>query len=360
MPKEEVYRRTGIQVMDFNSLYQLYQAKKERFEPLLHAEKILFIPDLLSYMLTGKQVYEYTDASTSQLLNPRTKDFDMDLLLAADVKPSIVGQIVMPGTQIGSLSDAIARDTGVGKVPVIAVAGHDTASAVAAVPAKDNQFAYLSSGTWSLMGIESEIPVITEDSFKHNFTNEGGVEGTTRFLKNITGMWLLEQCRKEWAAEGREYDYGSIVAMAGEKAPECPAINPDDPSLANPESMTGAISALCERQGGPVPADDSAFVRCIFKSLSQRYSDVLEMLTDMSPVSVQRLHIIGGGARNALLNQWTADAIGMPVIAGPAEATAIGNCMVQAQAAGLVKDRWEYRRLIAGTFPPEVFLQGTK
>ena len=242
MPKEEVYRRTGIQVMDFNSLYQLYQAKKERFEPLLHAEKILFIPDLLSYMLTGKQVYEYTDASTSQLLNPRTKDFDMDLLLAADVKPSIVGQIVMPGTQIGSLSDAIARDTGVGKVPVIAVAGHDTASAVAAVPAKDNQFAYLSSGTWSLMGIESEIPIITEDSFTNNFTNEGGVEGTTRFLKNITGMWLLEQCRKEWEKQGKSYSYPQIVEMAESASAFTSLVNPDDKRFARAVSNAGEMS----------------------------------------------------------------------------------------------------------------------
>ena len=362
MSREEVYGRTGIQIMDFNTLYQLYAMKKEGSSALGCASGMLFIPDLLSYMLTGRQVCEYTVASTSQMLDPVTRTFDLDLASLAGMPGagSAAVPVVMPGTVIGELSDSVCAETGAGRIPVVAVAGHDTASAVAAVPASDEKFAYLSSGTWSLMGVETDSPVLTDEAFRNNFTNEGGVEGTVRFLRNITGMWLLEQCRKEWAAEGGEYDYGSIVAMAGEKAPECPAINPDDPSLANPESMTGAISALCERQGGPVPADDSAFVRCIFKSLSQRYRDVLEMLTDMSPVSVQRLHIIGGGARNALLNQWTADAIGMPVIAGPAEATAIGNCMVQAQAAGLVKDRWEYRRLIAGTFPPEVFLPGTK
>ncbi len=358
MPKEEVYRRTGIQVMDFNSLYQLYQAKKERFEPLLHAEKILFIPDLLSYMLTGKQVYEYTDASTSQLLNPRTKDFDMDLLLAADVKPSIVGQIVMPGTQIGSLSDAIARDTGVGKVPVIAVAGHDTASAVAAVPAKDNQFAYLSSGTWSLMGIESEIPVITEDSFKHNFTNEGGVEGTTRFLKNITGMWLLEQCRKEWEKQGKSYSYPQIVEMAESASAFTSLVNPDDKRFANPPSMLEAIAGYCKESGQPAPASDAEYIRCIFRSLANRYREVFGMLSDMAPFPIKCLHVIGGGSKNSLLNQFTADALGVPVIAGPSEATAIGNCMVQAKAAGLFSDRWEYRQLIAKAFPTETFLPG--
>ena len=320
MPKEEVYRRTGIQVMDFNSLYQLYQAKKERFEPLLHAEKILFIPDLLSYMLTGKQVYEYTDASTSQLLNPRTKDFDI--------------------------------------VPVIAVAGHDTASAVAAVPAKDNQFAYLSSGTWSLMGIESEIPVITEDSFKHNFTNEGGVEGTTRFLKNITGMWLLEQCRKEWEKQGKSYGYPQIVEMAESASAFTSLVNPDDKRFANPPSMLEAIAGYCKESGQPAPASDAEYIRCIFRSLANRYREVFGMLSDMAPFPIKCLHVIGGGSKNGLLNQFTADALGVPVIAGPSEATAIGNCMVQAKAAGLFSDRWEYRQLIAKAFPTETFLPG--
>lgn len=203
VPREEVYRLTGIQFMNFNSLFQLFRARKEDFAPLKNAEEILFIPDLLSYLLTGKKVCEYTDASTSQLLNPVTKQFEPSLLEAAGVSPSIVRQVVMPGTLVGELTDVLAEETGIGKIPVIAVAGHDTASAVAAVPARDEHFAYLSSGTWSLMGIETEQPIITEESYRNNFTNEGGIEGTTRFLKNITGMWLLEQCRKEWEKAGR-------------------------------------------------------------------------------------------------------------------------------------------------------------
>ena len=197
--------------MNFNSVFQLFRAKKEGFGPLEAAEEILFMPDLLSYLLTGKKVCEYTDASTSGLLNPVTKEFEASLLDAAEVAPSIMRPVVMPGTFVGELTDALARETGIGKVPVIAVAGHDTASAVAAVPAADREFAYLSSGTWSLMGIETEEPIISEESFLHNFTNEGGIDGTTRFLKNITGMWLLEQCRKEWEKAGRDYSYPAIV-----------------------------------------------------------------------------------------------------------------------------------------------------
>ena len=231
VPREEVYRLTGIQFMNFNSLFQLFRARKEDFAPLRNAEEILFIPDLLSYLLTGKKVCEYTDASTSQLLNPVTKQFEPSLLEAAGVSPSIVRQVVMPGTLVGELTDALAEETGIGKIPVIAVAGHDTASAVAAVPARDEHFAYLSSGTWSLMGIETEEPIITEESYKNNFTNEGGIEGTTRFLKNITGMWLLEQCRKEWEKAGRAYAYSEIVELAGQAVPFVRFVDPDDPRL---------------------------------------------------------------------------------------------------------------------------------
>ena len=305
VPRSEVYRLTGIQIMNFNSVFQLFRAKKEGFGPLEAAEEILFMPDLLSYLLTGKKVCEYTDASTSGLLNPVTKEFEASLLEAAGVAPSIMRPVVMPGTFVGELTDALARETGIGKVPVIAVAGHDTASAVAAVPAADREFAYLSSGTWSLMGIETEEPIISEESFRHNFTNEGGIDGTTRFLKNITGMWLLEQCRET---------------------------------------------------GQPEPVEDDEFIRCIFESLAFRYKEVLALLSEMAPFPIRKLHVIGGGSMNNLLNQFTANVINMPVVAGPSEATAIGNCMVQARAAGLVADRWEMRRLINSFLSPAVFL----
>ena len=358
IPREEVYRLTGIQVMDFNSLYQIARQKKERFAPLEHAQEILFIPDLLSYMLTGQRVCEYTDASTSQLLNPVTKRFEKKLLDVAGVPPSLLRPVVLPGTRIGELTAELARETGLGPVPVIAVAGHDTASAVAAVPATDPHFAYLSSGTWSLMGIETEAPIIHEASFRHNFTNEGGIDGTTRFLKNITGMWLLEQCRQEWEKAGRCYSYPQIVEMAEAETAFTSTVNPDDPRFAHPDSMSQALAEYCRQHGAPAPETDAQFVRCIFTSLAARYREVLDILREMAPFPIEKLHVIGGGSQNDLLNRFTANAIGVPVVAGPSEATAIGNCMVQAKAAGLVADRWQMRNIIAGscglkTFYPE-------
>lgn len=346
--RKEVYDKTGIQIMNFNSLYQLFAAKQEGYVPLEKADKILFMPDLLSYMLTGKQVCEYTDASTSQILNPKTKKFESSLLEAIGINPSLLHEPIFPGTVIGELTDALASETGVGKVPVVAVAGHDTASAVAAVPARNKNFAYLSSGTWSLMGIETEEPIINEISYRLNFTNEGGIEGTTRFLKNITGMWLLEECRKEWQRENHiEYTYPQIVEMAEAAEPFRSLVNPDDPEFANPHSMTQAICAYCERTGQPAPDTHSRIIRCIFESLALRYRQVLGMLQEVSPFPIDCLHVIGGGSKNNLLNQLTANSIGKPVIAGPSEATAIGNVMVQAKAMGLVDDRMEMRKVIS-------------
>ena len=356
IPSKKVYQLTGIQFMNFNSLFQLFQAKEDDFGALKAADKILFIPDLLSYMLTGNKVCEYTDASTSQLLNPETKQFEKPLFEAAGISSSLVQPIVMPGTLVGKLTDAVIHETGLKQnVPVIAVAGHDTASAVAAVPANNHYFAYLSSGTWSLMGIETENPIITEKSFQHNFTNEGGIDGTIRFLKNITGMWLLEQCKKEWEKAQRKYSYATIVQMAESATPFQSFINPDDPRFANPTSMTTAIADYCNETHQPIPIEDKEFIRCIFESLALRYREVLMLLMEMAPFPIRSLHIIGGGSKNNLLNQLTANAINMPVIAGPAEATAIGNCMIQARTAGLITDRWEMRKQIYSSFSPIIF-----
>jgi len=356
VPRDEVYRLTGIQIMNFNSLYQLHRAKTQAYAPLEAADKILFMPDLLSYMLTGKQVCEYTVASTSQILNPATRQFETSLLRAAGLSASLLHPPTDPGTFVGTLTDALAGETGVGAVPVVTVAGHDTASAVLAVPAADPRFAFLSSGTWSLMGVETESPVLTHESYEKNFTNEGGVEGTTRFLKNITGMWLLEQCRKEWTKAGRDYSYAQIVEMAGKAGKSLSIVNPDDPRLSNPASMTKAIATICEETHQPTPSTDAACIRCIFESLANRYKDILQQLAGMVTFPIEKLHVIGGGSQNALLNRFTAHATGLPVVAGPSEATAIGNCLMQAKAAGLVKDRWEIRRIVARSFPLQTFL----
>ncbi len=360
IPRERVYAKTGIQVMNFNSLYQLYALNREQSPTLAAAERVLFMPDALSYLLTGEQVCEYTILSTSQLMNPRTRELDGELLQAAGVDASLFARRVMPGERVGFLRDEAARRTGLGRVEVFAVAGHDTASAIAAVPAADGRFAYLSSGTWSLMGVELPAPVVTEESCAMNFTNEGGVDGTTRFLKNITGMWLLEECRRAWARDGREYAYSEIMELTAAAEPRLTRIDPDDAAFAHPADMPAAIRDWCRRRGEVVPADDAALMRCIFESLAARYGEVLDRLRAIAPFPIERLHVIGGGAQNDLLNQLTADACGIPVVAGPSEATAIGNVMVQARALGLVGSLVQMRDYIRRSVAVREFLPKTK
>ncbi len=344
--RREVYERTGIQIMNFNSLFQIYAQHKEQSSALKHADKLLFMPDALSYLLTGKKVCEYTILSTSQFMNPRTKQVDAELLAVAGVKPELIPEVVMPGTEVGRLTPSLAKATGLGEIPVVAVAGHDTGSAVAAVPAEGEGFAYLSSGTWSLMGVELREPEITEESFAMNFTNEGGVDGTTRFLKNITGMWLLEQCRVAWKKEGKEYSYPEIMQMVQQTRPSVDLIDPDAREFAAPTDMPQAIRLYCESRAMAVPEDDATLIRLIFDSLAAKYAEVLNKLRGVAPFEIKTLHVIGGGAQNELLNQMTADACGIPVVAGPSEATALGNVMVQARAAGLVGSLAEMRSYI--------------
>ena len=347
--RQEVYDVTGIQFMNFNSIFQLYAMQREQNSALRQAAKILFVPDALSWMLTGNAVCEYTIASTSQLLDPRTKQLDERLLASMQLSRSKFGRMVSPGSVIGVLTDEVQKLTGLGPVPVIAVAGHDTASAVAAVPAKNEQFAYLSSGTWSLMGIETKDAVINKRSYELNFTNEGGVEGTTRFLKNICGMWLYERCRKEWPEEVRQLSHPELQGSAMTIEPFRSIINPDDDLFANPSSMIEAIQTYCKNSGQPVPETPAEICRCIFDSLALRYRQVFQWLKEFSSFDLSVLHIIGGGSLNKFLNQFTANSLGVQVLAGPQEGTAIGNIMLQAKASGLVGDIWEMRRIIANS-----------
>ncbi|MDR2286258.1 MAG: rhamnulokinase [Prevotellaceae bacterium] len=355
IPRKEVYDLTGIQIMNFNSLFQLYAASKESSAALKAAKNILFMPDALSYMLTGNMVCEYTIASTSQILNPRTKEFESKLFEPVNVPASIMQPLSMPGKIIGNILESIRLECGIEQTPVIAVAGHDTASAIAAIPAENENFAYLSSGTWSLMGIEVKEPIISEQSFNLNFTNEGGIEGTTRFLKNITGMWLLEQCRKEWESQGKSYTYDEIVRMSDSVADFPSIIDPDHPGFANPASMPAAIAAYCTDTGQKVPENHAEYIRCIFNSLASKYKYVLDSLKQVAPFEIDRLHVIGGGSQNRLLNQLIANSIGLPVIAGPSEATAIGNVMVQAKGLGIVKSLSEMRAIIGNSVSLETF-----
>ena len=354
IPKEKVYDKTGIQFMNFNSLFQLATMRRNNDSALEAADKILFIPDALMYMLTGEAVCEYTILSTSQMLDPRTKRIDPELIGAIGLREEQFGRYVNPSDKVGVLTPEIQKMTGVGPVPVVAVAGHDTGAAVAAVPAQNPNYAYLSCGTWSLLGIETKDAIINEKSFGYNFTNEGGIEGTTRFLKNICGMWLLERCRQEWTDAPAEV---GLVASGAMTAPAFRSlINPDDPRFANPESMVKAIQGFCEETNQPAPQTYQEIARCIFESLALRYRQILDYLRDLAPFPIEKLHVIGGGTHNHYLMQMAADSIGIPVITGPVEGTAIGNIMLQAKAAGLVSDMFQMRGIIADSIETRTYL----
>lgn len=356
MPRGDVYAWTGIQVMNFNSLFQIDTMLRHKDSALEAADKILFIPDALGYLLTGEMVCEYTIASTSQLVNARTRRLEPELLRSLQMDENNFGRFVYPGEKVGVLTPEVQRITGLGAIPVIAVAGHDTASAVAAVPASDKNFAYLSSGTWSLMGVETDAPVINADTEALNFTNEGGVDGTIRLLKNICGMWLLERCRAVWG----ETSYPELIAEANASEPFRNLIFPDDPTFANPSDMEEAIKAYCAAHKQPAIETRGQIVRCIFESLSLRYRQVLENLQSLSPAPIEVLHVIGGGSRNDLLNQWTANAIGIPVVAGPSEATSVGNIMIQALAAGKATNVASMRRVVRQAIPLKTFTPQNK
>lgn len=345
MPRKELYEKTGIQIMNFNSVFQLDTLRRNNCSAMAAADKILFIPDALAYLLTGEQITEYTIASTAQMIDPRTKQWDADILSLLGLTPEHFGPITMPGEQIGVLTEEVQSLTGFGAVPVVAVASHDTGSAVAGTQLEGDDAAYLSSGTWSLMGIESQEPIISERSFALNFTNEGGIEGTIRVLKNICGMWLLERSRTEWA----EMSYGDLIAAAEKAEPFRSLINPDAACFANPKSMTEAIKEYCVATSQPVPESVGEFVRCIFESLALRYRQVVDMLNEFSPKPLSRMYVIGGGARNNLLNQYTANATGLHIETGSAEATALGNVMMQAKWAGVVDSIVQMRAMIAAS-----------
>ncbi len=350
--KEVIYGKTGIQFMDFNTLFQLDTVRRHSPMQVEGADKILFVPDALAYMLTGNAVTERTVASTGQILNPYTGELDSELLEAIGLSASKFGPMVNPGAVIGKLTPQIQAYTGLGDVPVVAVAGHDTASAVIAVPTPDKEYAYLSCGTWSLLGIESETPIINEKSREYNFTNEGGLDGTIRFLKNICGLWIFEQSRKDF--KDAPANVGELAALCTQS--ECASlINPDAADFVNPPSMTAAIADYCRRTGQAVPETVADYVRVIFRSLAHRYKEILGRLEELSPVKVHRLHVIGGGSQNGYLMQFTADELGIPVVAGPTECTALGNVLVQLRACGHAATSADMRRIAINSTETKTF-----
>jgi rhamnulokinase len=353
VPREEIFAATGLQFMQFNTLFQLYAMKLVGAPELKASNRLLFMPDLFNYWLSGVAVNELTVASTSQFYDPVGKCWATDLLERLGLPLSILGGIVAPGTRLGPLVESVADRSGLGSVPVFATAGHDTASAVAAVPAEGAGWCYISSGTWSLMGVELEEPVINPRSLALNFTNEIGVSGRVRFLKNITGMWPLQECRREWVKDGVDYTYDDLARMAAAAEPFRSIIDPDGFLL--PGNMPSRIAAWCLDSGQPAPRTPGEFSRTILESLALRYKEVLEGLESLTGRAIRVIHIVGGGSRNRMLNQFVADATGRVVVAGPSEATAAGNLLVQAMGAGECSGLDELRAIVRRSLPLSLF-----
>ena len=354
VPARRIYELTGIQFMPINTLYQLSAFARNGSPILSCVNDLLFIPDIFNYLLTGEKRTEFTFATTSQLFNPWTMDWEDELFAALGVSRSIMQEVIPPGEIIGELSPAIGSQTGLGRALVVAPATHDTGSAIAATPAAGVDWAYISSGTWSLMGIETPQAICTDEARELNFTNEGGVEGTFRFLKNIMGFWLVQQCREAWKTK-HVYDYDELTALAGASPPFVTLIDPNWREFLNPSDMPEAIRQFCQRTSQPAPASVGATVRCILESLALEYRRVLDQLRQTAPHPIRAIHIIGGGSRNGPLCQFTANATGLPVLAGPAEATAVGNILIQALGLGYLGSLAEIRDIVRRSFEVETY-----
>lgn len=355
VPREDVYAQTGIQFLQFNSLYQLYALAQADDPALANARAFLNMPDLFNFILTGVKANEFTIVSTTQCYNPVEGDWAFELLSALQIPTHLFGPILSPGTALGTLRPSLGEELGLGPVNVIASAGHDTASAVASVPASSDDFIYLSSGTWSLMGVERRQPLINAQTLQANMTNEGGVGGTFRFLKNIVGLWLVQECRRQWAQAAAPLSYTALTAMAALAPPFGALIDPSDPRYLAPEDMPAAIQAYCLETGQKPPREKGEIVRCILESLALEYRWVAEQIDRLVGKSHPVIHIIGGGSQNELLNHFAANATGRRVISGPVEATAIGNILVQAMAMGDISSLAEGREIVRNSFDVKTY-----
>lgn len=338
VPREEIFAQTGIQFMPINTLYQMLSLVASRSPQLQIASTFLTAPDLLNFWLTGAKVCEFSNTTTTQMFDPVNGRWAIDLLAKLGFPTVIFPEIVPPGTRLGAYEG----------IPVIAPACHDTGSAVAAVPTTTPDFAYISSGTWSLVGLEVDKPILTPEALAANVTNEGGIYGTYRLLKNVMGLWILQQCRATWAAAGEAYSYGELVQLAMQAAPLTAVFNPNDPAFLPPGDHPQRIRDICQQTGQPAPQTVGAVVRCVLESLALTYRDVLEQVTAVASQPISVIHIVGGGTQNKLLNQMTADATGLPVVTGPIEATVIGNALVQLIALGEIADLGQARQIVAG------------
>lgn len=360
VPKSELFEMTGNQLMEINTAFQLYSQKECNDPQLEIAEKLLFMPDLINYLLTGEMVNEYTIASTSQLLHAGTQTWSDEMFNRLDLPKRLMGEIVFPGTKIGQLSPAICAELGISPIDVMAVGSHDTASALAAVPSTDDkEWAFLSSGTWSLMGVELESPLFTHEAFENDFTNEGAVGGKIRFLRNMTGFWILHQLTHEWKRAKMEVDYTQIIKDAELLADQA-IFDVDAEEFKNPVSMVKAIQSYCEKSGQTPPQTQAEFMRSLVQSLTKKYGVIAQMLRKSTGNTIERLHIIGGGCQNNLLNQFIANELNAEVVAGPVEATALGNIMVQAMAKGEIETLALGKKMIRESVELKRFIPQTK
>ena len=352
VPRAEIFAETGLQFMQINSLYQLL-AMCDRDPGLVsQAKHFLMVPDFFHWCLSGSRVVEFTNATTSQMLSANTRNWAFDMLRKFEIPTEMFPEVVSPGTNLGTLRNDVAEFTGLGKLNVVTPATHDTAAAVAAVPTRRTgraDWAYISSGTWSLMGVEVQDAVLTEKALQRNVTNEGGVDGTYRLLKNIMGLWLVQRCKVAFAQRGIDIDYSELIRLATEASAFRSLVDPDRPEFLSPTDMTAAIAEECHRTNQPVPETEGQFVRCALESLALKYRMVLGWMEELTGVPVEVIHIVGGGTQNQLLNQFTADACARPVFAGPIEATALGNVLLQARAAGDISSLSEIRDVVRGS-----------
>jgi rhamnulokinase len=361
VPRHRIFQQTGLQFMQLNTLFQLLATQAKTPELLEHAHRLLFIPDFLHWALCGSTVAEFTIASTSQCLNPVTRNWAKGLLKEFGLPHKMFPELVAPGTGLGRLRPGVADRTGLRDVNVIAPPAHDTASAVAGVPTQNTgrpNWAYISSGTWSLMGAEVEQASLSDQTQKWNLTNEGGLDGTYRLLKNIMGLWLVQQCKRSLEARGKSYDYAQLAKLASNTPPLRAVINPDDPRFLNPLDMPRAIQDFCRETGQPVPKKPAELVRCAYESLALKYRQVLGWLEHLTGNRMEVVHIVGGGSQSNILNQFTADACQRPVLAGPVEATAMGNLLVQVRAQGELKSLAEMREVVRKSTQIQTFEPG--
>jgi rhamnulokinase len=344
--------------MELNTLYQLLAVQKTNPALLNSADCLLMMPDFFHWCLCGARVAEFTDATTTQFVHPKTRSWSAQLLKRFGLPTKILPEIVQPGTRLGPLLDSVAKGAGMGRIPVIAPASHDTGSAVAAVPTslkKSGTWAYLSSGTWSLMGVELPQANLSDRVLQYNLTNEGGIDGTYRLLKNIAGLWLLQQCKRSFEKSGKKFEYARLISLAKSTLALRSFVNPEDPRFLNPLDMPAAIQSFCRRTRQPVPPSEGAIVRCVLESLALKYQTVLSQLESVTGQRIEVIHIVGGGSRNRLLNQFTADACQRPVIAGPVEATALGNVLVQARGCKEISSLAELRTVVRNSSDVEHF-----